>query len=146
MATTVTTTTTYVPVTSTTNYVVIPTRMSRNPGAFKDIGKDASDFLNKNFYENEWKVEVNAGAADGTVGGFFFFFLNNWSLILFYKRPLRPPLPRVRLPLWDLWSTRPSTRVALMSPPSLISTETSRPLLPSRTRYFLLSLLLNFDY
>lgn len=66
MATTVTTTTTYVPVTSTTNYVVIPTRMSRNPGAFKDIGKDASDFLNKNFYENEWKVEVNAGAADGT--------------------------------------------------------------------------------
>jgi len=40
--------------------------MSRNPGAYKDLGKETSDFLNKNFLEAEWKVELNAVAANGS--------------------------------------------------------------------------------
>jgi voltage-dependent anion channel protein 2 len=40
--------------------------MSRNPGAYKDLGKEASDFLNKNFLESEWKVELNNVAANGS--------------------------------------------------------------------------------
>jgi voltage-dependent anion channel protein 2 len=40
--------------------------MSRNPGAYKDLGKEASDFLNKNFLESEWKVELNTVAANGS--------------------------------------------------------------------------------
>jgi voltage-dependent anion channel protein 2 len=39
--------------------------MNRNPGAYKDLGKDASDFLNKNFLEADWKGELNAVAANG---------------------------------------------------------------------------------
>jgi len=39
--------------------------MSRNPGAYKDLGKDANDFLNKNFLENDWKVELNSAAPNG---------------------------------------------------------------------------------
>jgi len=40
--------------------------MSRNPGAYKDLGKETTDFLNKNFLEAEWKFELNNVAANGS--------------------------------------------------------------------------------
>jgi len=45
--------------------------MSKNPGQFKDIGKDSNDLLNKNFDDYDAKFELNAVGVNSTVKAAF---------------------------------------------------------------------------